>query len=430
MPGAATVTGEVVIGFDGKLPVRKDFLCLGLPRDFWSPWRAWVDAAVHESQTVLGAEWRPAWMVGPVWHFALPGGVCGPDAVLGLLMPSVDGVGRLYPLTVAVVFPGRRAAPDPEAGDIWLAAAEALARDALANDTEPDALLQALSAIAPAPDAGGMTDAGIWWTDGSPRVPESRSARSDLPPASLFATMLDAREKMPFRSFAQTDPGPKRRLNEDSYVDRPGAGLWAVADGVGGATAGDFASGAIRDALSDIPARLAAPRLLEEVRTRLLAVHDMLRTQAGARVPPVTIASTVAVLVARGTEYTCIWAGDSRIYLLRDGTLQQLTRDHSLVQAMVEAGSITAAEAEHHPRANVITRAVGAGEDGLELEEAGGTLVAGDRFLLCSDGLSKVVSEGEIAGLLATPELLVPAALARETGDNVTVVAVEVREAG
>ena len=433
MSGVAPVTGAVLLGFDGKLPVRGDFVGDGLPRGFLVPWRAWVDAAMTASQIELGEEWRPAWMEAPVWHFALPGGACGPDAVLGLLMPSVDRVGRHYPLMVAAVFTGRQMAPDIDAGQAWLAAAEALALDALAHDRTPEALMRALSAILPPPDAGDDTASGTWWTVGSPRVPETQRARTDLPAASAFAGMIDARERPVFRSFAISHPGTKRQLNEDSFVDRSGAGLWAVADGVGGATAGDFASGAIRDALADISARLPGARLVEEVRQRLLAVHEALRAKARTREPPVTIASTVVALVARGLDYTCLWAGDSRIYLLRDGVLRQLTRDHSLVQAMVDAGTITAAEAEKHPRANVITRAVGAGDEPLALEEIAGKLRVGDRFLLCSDGLTKVVNEAEMTTLLSAPEgvplpeLLLQAALAHEAGDNVTVVTVEVR---
>jgi protein phosphatase/serine/threonine-protein phosphatase Stp1 len=105
-----------------------------------------------------------------------------------------------------------------------------------------------------------------------------------------------------------------------------------------------------------------------------------------------------------------------------------MTRDHSLVQALVDAGAITAAEAERHPRANVITRAVGA-EEALELEEVSQRLAAGDRFLLCSDGLNKAVPDAALAVLLAGPapaERLVDAALARQASDNVTAVAISV----
>ena len=240
--------------------------------------------------------------------------------------------------------------------------------------------------------------------------------------------------RLTFRSSALTHPGCRRRLNEDSYVERCEAGLWAVADGVGGSDAGEVASAAVSAALMAVPAGLSGELMLAELRRSLQGVHEALQTMAAARMPPGTIASTAVVLIAAGAYFACLWAGDSRAYLLRDGALQRLTRDHSLVQAMVDADSITAAEAEHHPRANVITRAVGAGEARLDLDKVTGALRPGDRFLLCSDGLTKALDETELTALLGAtdlaslPELLIHAALAHEASDNVTAVTVDVAD--
>jgi serine/threonine-protein phosphatase Stp1 len=233
------------------------------------------------------------------------------------------------------------------------------------------------------------------------------------------------------RSWATTHPGMKRKHNEDAYVDRPDLGVWAVADGAGGHHAGEVASGMIRESLEAIPIGLSASELLSEVRTRIETTHEALRAEAQRRGPDVIIASTVVVMLARNDFYACLWAGDSRAYLLRDGTLQQITRDHSLVQELVESGMIRPEEAEHHPRANVITRAVGAELDEFALDKVSGRIQAGDRFLLCSDGLCKTVPEGELAGLLgdtvsgSPPQILIDAALALNATDNVTAVAVE-----
>jgi protein phosphatase/serine/threonine-protein phosphatase Stp1 len=236
-----------------------------------------------------------------------------------------------------------------------------------------------------------------------------------------------------FHSFASSHQG-KRLLNEDSYVDRPEVGIWAVADGMGGGQAGDLASAAIRDGLMAIPTGLSGDQVLAEVRQSLQRAHLELRETAAARQPPAVIASTVVVLITAGTYFACLWAGDSRAYLLRNGELLRLTNDHSLVQLLVEAGSITEEVAGHHPQANVITRAVGIGPTELELDKKTGELLVGDRFLLCSDGLSKTLDHAELATLLAAPEgtrppeLLVQAALAHEVDDNVTAVTVEVTE--
>lgn len=233
------------------------------------------------------------------------------------------------------------------------------------------------------------------------------------------------------RSWARSHPGMKRKHNEDAYVDRPDLGLWAVADGAGGHHAGEVASGMIRESLEAIPPGLSASELLSEVRTRIELTHEALRAEAERRGPDVIIASTVVVMLARNDHFACLWAGDSRAYLLRDGALQQITRDHSLVQELVESGVIRPDEAEHHPRANVITRAVGADLDEFALDKVSGRIQIGDRFLLCSDGLCKTVPEDELANLLSDnagttpPDTLVAAALALNATDNVTAVAVE-----
>jgi len=232
------------------------------------------------------------------------------------------------------------------------------------------------------------------------------------------------------RSFPATHPGARRSYNEDTFVDRPDLGLWAVADGAGGHEAGEVASGMIRDALVAIPRNLGAGQLLAEARTRLQSVHQDLLEAAEARGPNTMMASTVVVLMVRDAFFAVLWAGDSRVYLLRDGALSQLTRDHSLVQELVDNGELEADKAEAHPRANVITRAVGAGPEELALDKVTGAVQPGDRFLLCSDGLSKTLSAEEIVVSLSAPDgaspsdMLIGAALAHQASDNVTAVVV------
>jgi protein phosphatase/serine/threonine-protein phosphatase Stp1 len=229
-----------------------------------------------------------------------------------------------------------------------------------------------------------------------------------------------------------THPGMKRKHNEDSYVDRPDLGLWAVADGAGGHQAGEVASGMIREALEAIPGGLSASELLAEVRMRIESTHAALRDIALQRGPDVMVASTVVVMLARGDHFACLWAGDSRAYMLRQGALTQITRDHSLVQELVDSGVIKPEEAEGHPRANVITRAVGADLEDFALDKVSGRLLPGDRFLLCSDGLCKTLPEAQLAELLGAndgvpaPQALVTAALAMNASDNVTAVTIEV----
>ena len=232
-----------------------------------------------------------------------------------------------------------------------------------------------------------------------------------------------------FRSWAMTHPGTRRTHNEDSYVDRRDIGLWAVADGAGGHAAGEVASRMIADALAAIPADLPDAELRSQVRSTIDQTHIALREEAARRGPDVLIASTVVIMLARDEQFSCLWAGDSRAYLLRGGILRQITRDHSLVQELLEAGAIRPDEAENHPRANVITRAVGAAEE-VVLDTVSDRLVPGDRLLLCSDGISKTLPERELASLLGSvdrppAQALVEAALGMSARDNVTAVVVE-----
>jgi len=239
-----------------------------------------------------------------------------------------------------------------------------------------------------------------------------------------------------FRAWAVTHAGTVRSHNEDAFVNSPDVGVWAVADGAGGHAAGEVASDMIVQSLASIPGGLAADEMLAQVRLRVTAAHVALRERALQSGDGRLIATTVVVLIARQGHYACLWAGDSRAYLLRDGTLIQLTHDHSLVQELVDTGQIAETEAESHPRANVITRAVGADVDTFDLDKVTGRLAVGDRFLLCSDGLFKALSTIEIgeiltdAGCASPADALIEAALSRAARDNVTVIVLDVLQDG
>jgi len=238
-------------------------------------------------------------------------------------------------------------------------------------------------------------------------------------------------------SWAATDAGSVRKANQDACLARPETGLWAVADGAGGHQAGEIASATVIAALAQVAPGGDAAALAAEVHRRIDEAHTALRAEAARRGRDALVASTVAALVAAGGRYRCLWAGDSRIYLLRAGQLRQLTRDHSLVQDMIDAGVLMPEQAERHPRANVITRAIGIDGERVALDETEGEICPGDRFLLCSDGLTKTLDAAIIADLLAdrgdpadgsgavSPvDRLIAAALERRASDNVTAVAV------
>lgn len=236
----------------------------------------------------------------------------------------------------------------------------------------------------------------------------------------------------PFLCWATTHPGAKRPYNQDTFVNRPDLGLWAVADGAGGHKGGEIASGMLRDALDAIPSSLSAAELLAQVRLKVNAAHEALRAMADQSEQSILGASTIVVLIVRNDHYACLWAGDSRSYLLRDETLRQITHDHSLVQELVDSGTIRPEDADSHPRGNVITRAVGADVEELILDKISARTQPGDRFLLCSDGLHKCLKESDIADLLGdsngvpATQAMIAAALAMNASDNVTAVTVEI----
>lgn len=236
--------------------------------------------------------------------------------------------------------------------------------------------------------------------------------------------LSSVREAGRFRSAAATHPGARRKHNEDACWNRPDLGLWAVADGLGGYRKGAAAAAAVVEALDAIPPGLSATELLAQVRLRLAGVHSWLRAEA-VRLDCEVIASTVVVLIAHGEHFACLWSGDSRAYSLHPGEPSSLTRDHSLVQELLDAGAITAAEAATHPQANIITRAIGVNTDDSALAKIIGRLQQGEQFLLCSDGIWKTYTARDLAALVANRvdvEPIIAEAIARNASDNVTAV--------
>lgn len=231
-----------------------------------------------------------------------------------------------------------------------------------------------------------------------------------------------------FDAGSATHPGKVRPRNEDSYLVRTDAGLWAVADGMGGHEAGDVASQLIVSALDTISAASSAMRLLEETESRIYLANrqivEMGRQRGGA-----VIGSTVAILLISEDHYACVWAGDSRVYLVRRDTIRQVSRDHTEVEELMASGAVTAEEARNWPN-NVITRAVGV-QDNPELEIVTGAFEDCDVFVLCSDGLTKHVNDDEIRECVSSHDAqassvaLVQLALERGGLDNVTVVVVQ-----
>ena len=233
-----------------------------------------------------------------------------------------------------------------------------------------------------------------------------------------------------WKSNAATHVGKVRQINEDSYLNREDLNLWVIADGMGGHHAGDVASKAIVQCLDEITPRKRLSTYIDEIEDRLISVNQKLRQMAAEHRDNRTIGSTVVSMVALNNYFALLWAGDSRVYRVRHGSLSQLTRDHSQVEELVERGVILREEAESHPASNVITRAVGA-TDQLYIDVDIDKAEPGDTFLLCSDGLYKHLSDEEIGNILQKNDLdeicksLVDLTLERGASDNVTLVVIK-----
>lgn len=231
-------------------------------------------------------------------------------------------------------------------------------------------------------------------------------------------------------SVSRTNVGLKRKINEDSVLAAPDRAIWAVADGMGGHEAGDVASAMVVAALSDIPDTNSLGATVACIRDAIADTNRALINLAAIRSTEKSIGTTVVGLTIADGAYCCFWAGDSRAYLLRDGEMSRLSRDHSLVQNLVDAGMLSSQEAEHHPNSNVVTRAVGVSET-VELDVVSGETCSGDQFLLASDGLTRVVDDDELAMQLSrnTPDraadALIDMVLRRGAPDNVSLVIVK-----
>lgn len=236
---------------------------------------------------------------------------------------------------------------------------------------------------------------------------------------------------MAFECVSKTDVGLRRKVNEDSLLVRTERGLWAVADGMGGHDAGDVASSKVTESLLELPDAGNLDQLVESAVVALKKVNLDLIQLAGAAGSEKSIGSTVVGLAIADGQFRCFWAGDSRGYRVRDGQIVQLTRDHSLVQDLVDSGMLQPDEAVDHPNSNIITRAVGVAEE-LRVDTVSGDVQRGDQFFLATDGVTRLISDEELAQELSTSppafaaRKLIETVLARGAPDNASLIITKV----
>jgi type VI secretion system ImpM family protein len=486
----------VQIGFHGKLPSHGDFLQRRVSDAFLNAWDPWLQECLTVSRERLGAEWLQTYLTSPIWRFVLADGVAGSAAHAGVLMPSVDRVGRYFPFTIVAEIPAEL--PPMAAvihGRAWFSRLETLALSALdAHDFELEqfdaAILDSIEDLGFAqrvarivldegfpgrshhwrvpvessdrvaaalidPLLAGVSRSlrplSLWWSDGSDHVGASCLMARALPAPENFVAMLNGHwaeagwdgdhseleraAPAPFRyrvaSAGVTDVGPVRKINEDGFLDRADLGLWAVADGMGGHSHGAEASQMVTDALASLEPAATVSAALNQANLALERVNADLHRAALRVSDPRQSGTTIVLLGIRQHEWGVLWAGDSRLYVLRDGVLNALTTDHAESVPQSTDPIAGPGDAPGVP-SGIITRAVG-GHITLVLDHHSGALQSGDRFFLCSDGIHTVIDHAQLTELLGNEpdvrtaaEKIVAAAIAAHTRDNVTALVVDV----
>lgn len=233
-----------------------------------------------------------------------------------------------------------------------------------------------------------------------------------------------------------TDQGCRRSHNEDAIYSRPGDGIFVVADGMGGHAAGDVASTMLVESVEGMDTIGSFPTLVDRFDDTLIDLNRRIRAHADEHFGGKTMGCTLISMLASNGVGVCMWAGDSRLYQVRDGEMVQISRDHDPLEDLVESGAITPEQADEHPDSSVITRAVG-GQPDLHLDIIAFDIQPGDVYLLCSDGLYREVLRDEIHQILGneepverTAKTLLNLSLERGARDNVSVIVARCHEEG
>jgi type VI secretion system protein ImpM len=417
-------------------------------------WDRWLQDCITASQSVLNESWLDKYLVSPMWRFAIPAGVCGQAVYCGVLVPSVDRVGRYFPLTVVAALPAETGClsillsarkwfesvestlldileekvTDLDQIDATICelgrpltelSAQLAQRHSLHEELDLALLLSDVNQLAH--DSSALLEtlldrhipgATYWLTNGSSDVSARLLVVRGLPPDTRFAAMIGGdfsasdwqvvllpvahgctspTVSHQISSSVRTDRGHVRNQNEDCATSRPDVRFWAVADGMGGYQNGAVASAQVCDALESANWHGTMQEKIESCSCVLREVNALLRTQSEQQQTQIASATTLVLLMLELNEWVCLWAGDSRLYRLRGTDLEQLSRDHSIGERHSDSA---------HADEYFVTGGIGV-EDELKVEVLSGDLLAGDRFLLCSDGLYEGLDAAAITRCLS-----------------------------
>lgn len=439
------------IGFFGKVPSHGDFVSTGLGRQAETELVNWLQSGLQESERTLGAQWQDLFHAAPPWRFVIERSLWGRATMVGILLPSKDRVGRSFPLVIAARLsnydgPARLFCFD----ESWFTAAEAMAETSTLRDFNIAAFLGGLRRLrlprakpaSPPPPSAADNRVSLWWTiesgtgrasgfktQGAPRAgdfvrllrggnptvkppsqPNSPAVPIEAPPPPApMPTLVLAVE----RGYA-THAGTRLSVNADALLVSDNPRLFAVADGVGDGNGAAEAAKIVTNTLAYVSAADTLETLVQDMKGKLGRAHSLVQSIhfPGAVEPP--SASVVALAMQNG-DFAVIWTGNARCYLMREGMMRCLTRDH------VEIGLRFA-----------LSRSIGAPRQ-LVPEIVHDRAQPGDRFLLCSATLARILDERAIAALIAeqpakeAAAALVQDALIANVRDNVSAIVVTVQ---
>ncbi len=443
------------IGFFGKLPTHGDFVSSALGLRLRSELDQWSRSGLIALEAALGPDWRRPFHATAAWRFVVGSGVWGPTAIAGVLLPSRDRVGRSFPLIIAAQlqrFSGQLR--DLCEDNSWFTAAEALAESSEKADFEMQRFIEGIRRLrAPFIDKRSAATqsaspdemrapASLWWrinpgsrhgkgfrtmaaptaqdfvklvTAEAPSLPVSAE-----PPPVRAATPAAIREPEPAAATRAewaiahshaSHAGTRLSLNADALLLSDAPHIFAIADGVGNGIGAIEAARIATSILAGIPERENLQGLVQDIKSKLSHAHAILRAKGAniEREPPVASIVTAALLDG---EFAAIWAGDARCYLLRDGMMRLLTRDH------IDIG---------------LRRTLGRGlglKDQFVSETVGDRFQRDDRLLLASGPLSRTLTDRIIAEILIeTPleqaaEALIQEALIANCRENVSAIVI------
>lgn len=401
------ISNPVTVGYFGKVPTQGDFVSRGLPGSAVTAIDDWLGSSIRESQKTIGREWLDTFLVAPVWRMVLGPGVVGPDPIAGVMMPSVDRVGRYFPLIVAVNLSGMR----PSLNELAVSSEffdhiEALALSTLDPDFSLAQLDEKASSLGASTnymsESNGDSGEGVawWWTA---KTQDEIFETQGLPPPEYFSELFLAHKTEQEECAEASNATPQKYEKSHTLIDvdcacaaMKGTRSMALTDAavvngdqqavsiISGVGEHPWLADTIKRAankLTEIENPFSMNDLMVDAKGKLGSVNALLAASSASASSELT--ASVATLLIQAQRYAILWAGNVRVYLYRDGILEQLTRDHTDTSFL-----------------DNVSCALGVNSN-LFVDTAIGHIQPGDRLLLASPGLFKALGNYDIIKIIS-----------------------------